>query len=136
KHAMIGSPLLGHEEPVRAVAFSSNDDNLMSIGLEGTLVIWHLGHGKPAFQGHKGEALAVAFTADSSNLQSFGEDGELIKWNPQTSSMVGRKLIHQTSKAAFSRNGMRLATLIRSGCSYGYVRIYDNHRCKKLQEPN
>jgi WD40 repeat protein len=110
--------LQGHEDDVRALAFTSDGHRLVSGGWgEGNSVrLWDLKTGKElsALPNRKGEALALWLAADDKTLLGVGGEGQLRGWElpggkslvrlPKLDPSPGRSLA-----VAFSADGKRLA---------------------------
>src|SRR6185503_14312563 len=72
-----GSPLTGHTDQVRDVAFAPDGRSLASTGNDGTLRLWDLATRQPiggALQSHLDFAFRLAFSQDGQQLVSGGLD--------------------------------------------------------------
>jgi WD40 repeat protein len=91
--AALGQPLLGHDGPVRAVAFSRDDRRLASVSDDNTLRLWDadpvapLQTSSPANAAARtvtlslpAKAGAVAFEPDSTAVLVATDDGSLLRW--------------------------------------------------------
>lgn len=72
-----------HGGPVYAVAFTADDQFVVSAGADQTVRVWSLETGQQKFQmrGHQGSIHAIAVAADGSLAYTAGSDGTLRVWD-------------------------------------------------------
>jgi WD40 repeat protein len=114
-----------HMGPVRAVAFTSPDINLITAVEDGSVQVWDMGSGQ-CIRNWRGFALAVhaiAWSPDSARIVSGGSDGLVTVWESERQAPLQelgghKKLIWSVS---WSPDGRWLAS-----CSDdGTIRIWD-----------
>lgn len=115
KEGTIESSILrGHEEPVRAVAVSSDGQYIVSGGRDGTVRLWDRqgkAIGQP-FADHVGEVISVAFSPDDKLIASASRDKTVLLWNKK-GERVGKPIVgHEDtiSSVAFSPDNKYIAT--------------------------
>lgn len=104
-------------------SFSSNDDRLATVGLDGTIRIWdNLGKQLTWFDTRQGQALDVSYSPDGRLIASAGADGTIALWDT-VGQKVGQCYGHSGHVLAvrFSPDGERLASLGVDGT----VRLWD-----------
>lgn len=116
------SKLIGHQGPVRALAFDSASKRLASGGAEGTLFVWDAATGQgQQVAGARGTITGVAFspasaaaslTAGATLLAASASDGAVRLWNSATLGLLGGlpRAAGAASFVAFSPDGSTLAT--------------------------
>ncbi|MDG2126952.1 MAG: hypothetical protein P8K08_03090 [Fuerstiella sp.] len=81
----VSHTLLGHEGPIRSLAFSPDGLRLVSGSVDGSARIWNPGDSKfpelVRFDGHAGEVTAVAFNSNATQVISGGANKTLKLWN-------------------------------------------------------
>lgn len=88
----MGTPLLGHEGVVSAVAFSPDSTRLASGASDNTVRLWNAETGSAEgapLAGHAGAVMGVVFSPDDRRLASTAWDGTLRVWNIGQSSSLG-----------------------------------------------
>ncbi|MCC5636036.1 AAA-like domain-containing protein [Nostoc sp. CHAB 5844] len=113
-----GSPLIGHEKPVVAVAFSPKGNWLATGSKDGTVRLWDkLNPDKPAIilQENIGEVKAVAISPDGKWLGAIANDTRILLWDiskPKfnTAPQILQGHTKPINDLSFSPNGKWLAT--------------------------
>lgn len=81
----VSHTLLGHDGPIRSLAFSADGLRLVSGSADKSARIWDLGDSKfpelTRFNGHAGEVTAVAFNSNAQQVISGAADKTLKLWN-------------------------------------------------------
>ena len=81
----VSHTLLGHDGPIRSLAFSPDGSRLVSGSADRSARIWDLGNSESPelirFNGHAGEVTAVAFSANAQQVMSGAADKTLKLWN-------------------------------------------------------
>jgi DNA-binding beta-propeller fold protein YncE len=108
---MIGKPLVGHTNYVRAVKFSPDGKLLASASSDETIRLWDVStgqlHGLP-LKGHTSSVEAVAFSPDGKTMASSGTDGRVQLWDVPTGQQLGSPLVENSGlifSVAFSPDG-------------------------------
>jgi len=78
--------LLGHTEPVRSVAFSSDGRSLVSGSFDRTVKFWDMQTGGviKTFHGHTNHVWSVSISADCTRIASGSDDLTIRLWDIQT----------------------------------------------------
>ncbi|BAY27939.1 WD-repeat protein [Calothrix sp. NIES-2100] len=113
-----GTPLIGHDKPVVAVAFSPKGNWLATGSKDGTVRLWDkLNPDKPAIvlRGNTGEVKAVAISPDSKWLAAISNDTHIRLWdittpNFNTAPQILRGHSKPINALSFSPDGKWLAT--------------------------
>lgn len=102
--------MLGHFNPVTAVAFNPRGDAILTGSDDSRARAWlTTGRSVASFAGHTGAINSVAFSPDSRFVVTAGEDGTARVWDSGTEPDL-RLVAHQASITAFalSRDGKRV----------------------------
>ncbi|WP_437303844.1 nSTAND1 domain-containing NTPase [Sorangium sp. So ce388] len=106
--------LRGHEQPLRATAWSHDGQRVLSASDDRTARLWNAdGTGDPVvFSGHEGQINALAFSPDDKRVLTGSEDGTARLWGASGGGQIavldagGGPVSH----AAWSPDGARVAT--------------------------
>ncbi|MDT5093561.1 MAG: hypothetical protein QOH60_2924 [Mycobacterium sp.] len=113
----VGSPLAGHDDVVRAVAWSSDGRTIATASADKTIRLWNANTGKQIGEPgvHDGVVNAVAFSPDGSLLASASADSKIRLWEVHDSGpqLVATLEGHSGGvlALAFDPNGTRLASV-------------------------
>ncbi|KAF5343411.1 hypothetical protein D9757_015391 [Collybiopsis confluens] len=112
----IGNPLHGHTSGVTSVAFSPDDQQVVSGSYDHTVRIWNVQTGQQIgdpLHGHTGGVMSVAFSCDSQQVVSGSYDETVRIWDVQRGQQIGDPLHGQTdavTSVAFSPDGQRVVS--------------------------
>jgi WD40 repeat protein len=109
----------GHKSFITSVAFSPDDQYIISASVDKTIKIWQRSSGSllKTLKGHKKEVSFAVFSPDGSFILSGAKDGNLILWSAES----GKKLIdfsdHKRSfmNGIFSQNGLFIYSVDNRG---------------------
>jgi WD40 repeat protein len=113
----VGSPLVGHEDVVRAVAWSSDGRTIATASADKSIRLWNADTGKQIGEpgGHDGIVNAVAFSLDGTLVASASADSTVRLWEVRDSGphlvALLRAHVGEVFAVAFSPNGTRLASV-------------------------
>ncbi|MEL7069859.1 MAG: hypothetical protein AAGN15_14560, partial [Cyanobacteria bacterium J06581_3] len=87
----LGEPLEGHGSAVYSVAFSPDNQRIVSGSSDGTLRLWDAQTGSPLgepLEGHGSAVLSVAFSPDNQRIVSGSLDGTLRLWDAAPAAWI------------------------------------------------
>jgi WD40 repeat protein len=108
----------GHQDALRAVAFSRDGKSLVSGGKDHNVFIWDLAGNAPGrrFDGHSDLVYSVAFSSDGKRVASASFDQNVIVWDVASRQPVKTLSFSTRMMAAiFSSNDAWLATAGQDG---------------------
>jgi WD40 repeat protein len=137
--------LLGHEDDVRALAFSRDGQRLFSGGWgeKNSVRVWDLDKSKelPALPQRKGEALAMWLSPDDKTLLVADSDGLVRGWRlPAGTGLKGLPKLaparHGGNAVAFSADGQRLVmgSWLGSAGASNSIKLWDLTTGRRLLE--
>jgi WD40 repeat protein len=102
------SPLVGHTDDVRGMAFTADGSHLVTGSVDGTVRSWDL---RPVIATGSGSVLGVAFSPDGHRLITGSRDGTSRLWDAQTGHEIGEPVHYAGSvtSVAFSPDGQQMA---------------------------
>ncbi|HEV8321085.1 MAG TPA: protein kinase [Myxococcota bacterium] len=102
--------LIGHEEPVAALAFAAAGDRLYSYGADCTVRAWDLATGKDRLLGTTGLSLRSASFSDDGGWLATADGGrDVIVWDLEADLRRVVRFEAPVSRVALSPGGARLA---------------------------
>lgn len=127
-------PLVGHQDWVCSVAFSSDGKRIVSGSKDKTIRLWDVesGEHQPPFEGHQDSVNSVAFSPDGERIVSGSSDTTVRLWNAQTGEQLQPPLEgHRDSvlSVVFSSDGK----LIVSGSKDMTVRLWNADTWEQLR---
>ncbi|MCA9261236.1 MAG: protein kinase, partial [Planctomycetales bacterium] len=108
--------LLGHQGPVRAVAFAPQTKQLATGGQDNTIILWDADAARPAktLRGHASHVRGLSFSPDGSTLLSVGRDRQVKRWSPgeyaERQSLASDATGEALMVGKFSRDGAAIVT--------------------------
>jgi WD40 repeat protein len=131
----VGSPLTGHTNYVRTLAFSPDGHRLATGGDDATVRIWNLDTGQEVGRPTAVHTVVerVTFSADGRRVASGHGDGSVQVWNADTGQPVGRPLSGRSetvTSVAISPDGHLLAT----GSGSGTVQLWNPDTGQLIKE--
>ncbi|MFN7572901.1 MAG: hypothetical protein ACK5TK_15850 [Betaproteobacteria bacterium] len=127
----VGASLVGHEKFINAVAFTPNQQIIVSASGDETIRLWSASDGllRQTLRGHKGAVLSIAISRDGKLLASGGSDGTIRIWSIDTAQQTGQIDLKSTTDLAFSLDFSPDARLVLVGL-VGRVEIWDRNTRK------
>ncbi|MEM7346564.1 MAG: WD40 repeat domain-containing protein, partial [Chloroflexota bacterium] len=134
----IGQPLERHEGPIWDLAFSPDGQYLVSVGLDGNIIIWNLSAPEIRFEEilseEPDEIIAVEFSPDGQYLITAGADSVVNVWSWETRQLVMTFAEIHTAPIAdldFTPDGQILASTSLDGT----IILWDMATGQPLGEP-
>ncbi|HEX8110357.1 MAG TPA: TIR domain-containing protein [Kofleriaceae bacterium] len=116
---------LGHGQPLTAVSFSPDGEQIVTASGNGTARIWDTATGTlvSGSLAHDKEVWSAAFSPDGSLVVTASEDGTARVWNAATGSLFREPFKHDAKvwSAVFSPDGKRIVT----ACGDHTARVWD-----------
>jgi len=116
---------VGHTQQVHSLAFSPDDQSLVSASSDSTVRLWdvHTGACRTTLEGHTDQVFTAVFHPDGRRLASAGRDRGIWIWDLATGQEVARLQGHTSYvwSLAFSPDGKSLV----SGSGDTTVRLWD-----------
>ncbi|KAF8595657.1 WD40 repeat-like protein [Ceratobasidium sp. AG-I] len=134
---LVGAPLLGHDNWVNSVTFSSDSKHLVSGSDDCTVRIWDVRDGSQIgepLRGHEALVTSVAFSPDGTRIVSGSYDGTIRIWDAHNGASIGEPLLGHDSpvwSVSFSLDGSRIV----SGSEDGTARIWNARDGSPIGEP-
>ena len=132
----VGSPLVGHDDWVYAVAYSPNGHTIVSGSRDDTLIVWDARTRQRirTLKGHTDDVWSVAFSSDGKRIASGSKDKAIIIWDSRTGEQLHQLRGHNNTVWAvqFSPNNNNLLA------SSGYdrtVRLWDIQQGRQIGSP-
>ena len=110
-----GIVLRGHTDPVTAVAYSPDSEQVATASKDTTARVWNARTSAPlhTLEGHEGPVQSVAWSPDGTRLATASDDKTIRLWEVATGkALTNGKLNHTgpVQSVAWSPDGMRIAT--------------------------
>jgi WD40 repeat protein/serine/threonine protein kinase/DNA-binding SARP family transcriptional activator len=116
--------LIGHEDAVVSLAYSSDGRSLLSGSIDTSVRLWDITSGRMVrrFDGHKSGVMSVAFSANDRYAVSGSQDGTLIVWDVETGDLLRQISGHEgvVNFVNFSQD----SELIRSASEEGKIKLW------------
>lgn len=130
--AFIGSGILKHWGPVRAVTTDPFSNQILSVGDDGALCFWDLGTGhlKRSITAHPRSVRAVAVSRDGALVATGDRKGEIKIWNLFSGAPVTTLMEHRDAITGLSFGGNRL---LASSSKDQSVRLWDLEKRQAVQ---
>ncbi len=89
-HLRVLQTMVGHEDQVRLVDFSPDGSRLVTVGRDGTTLVWDTKSGQQLLQlvGHEGGIGQIAYSTDGSFIATASEDGTAKVWDAATGELL------------------------------------------------
>jgi WD40 repeat protein len=123
----LGSPLIGHEGPVRSLMFSADGQHLYSGGQDRQVLDWDLRHPEALprpLASHGAPVSALSPGQDAQHLTSAGED-DLLIWNGQTRQGLHSQRLPAPLDTAWALAWHPSGTQLAMADSRGRIRLLD-----------
>ncbi|KAI0341535.1 WD40 repeat-like protein [Trametopsis cervina] len=133
----VGKPVVAHEKPVRAVAFSQDGQTIASGSDDGTIRLWNVTTGSQIgddLRGHTESIESLAFSVDGQTLVSGSDDKTVRLWKVAERELAGELLIGDAdtvTSIAFSPCGKMFAL----GSLDKTVRVYREETRQLMYAP-
>lgn len=118
--------LAGHSTSTHSVAFSQDNQHLVSVGHDQSIYVWDIDSGLfHALPGTTGQVFAAIYHPNGHRIATAGRDGSIMLWDTQTYEEVGRLTGHSNYiwSLAFSPDGHTLV----SGSGDSTLRLWDTY---------
>jgi WD40 repeat protein len=116
--------LIGHEDAVVSLAYSSDGRSLLSGSIDTSVRLWDITSGRMVrrFDGHKSGVMSVAFSPNDRYAVSGSQDGAIIVWDIETGDLLRQISGHEgvVHFVNFSQDG----ELIRSASEEGKIKLW------------
>ncbi|WP_309744405.1 NB-ARC domain-containing protein [Chamaesiphon sp. OTE_20_metabat_361] len=125
--------LIGHQQPVSAIAFSPDGQQLVSSSFDKTIKLWDTNSGKcvKTFLGHRNRIWTVAFHPNGTQIASGGDDNHTKIWDLERERCI--KTIVGHTNAILSVNLSPNGSYLASGNEDTTIRIWSIDREKIVQ---
>jgi WD40 repeat protein len=125
--------LIGHQQPVSAIAFSPDGRQLVSSSFDKTIKLWDTNNGKcvKTLLGHRNRIWTVAFHPNSTQIASGGDDNHTKIWDLERERCI--KTIVGHTNAILSVKLSPDASYLASGNEDTTIRIWSIDRQKIVQ---
>jgi WD40 repeat protein len=125
--------LIGHQQPVSAIAFSPDGQQLVSSSFDKTIKLWDTTSGKcvKTLLGHRNRIWTVAFHPNGNQIASGGDDNHTKIWDLERERCI--KTIVGNANAILSVNLSPDGSYLASGNEDTTIRIWSIDREKIVQ---
>ncbi|KAJ7770300.1 WD40-repeat-containing domain protein [Mycena maculata] len=127
------TPLLAsHEGQVNSVAFSHNQQMIVTGAIDSTICLWSkTGIQERKLFGHTRSVTCVAFSPDDTRIGSSSKDGTMKVWDRLTGSVLVN-CQHAPGEVVFAISFSHKGDIIATACQYSGIRIWNSESGQEI----